>query len=56
MNTNRKSIREVHTTVRITADVHKRLREIAAREDRSVSAEVRRLIHQHIADAEREAA
>lgn len=52
MNTNRKEIREVHTTVRVSPETHERLREIAAREERSISAEVRHLINRRIAEAD----
>jgi predicted DNA-binding protein len=56
--TNRKpERREVNTTVRVPAEVHDQLREIAQREERTVSAEVRLLILRHVAaDREREGA
>ena len=52
MNTNRKRPTPaqdfVNTTVRVPRSVHDRLRELAAAEHRSVSAEVRRLITEYV--------
>jgi len=47
---------DIHTTVRVSADVHDRLKAIAAAEHRTVSAEVRRLIELHVANHGLEAA
>lgn len=42
------SPKDVHTTVRLPADLHTRLAEIARAEDRSVSAEVRRAVAAYV--------
>lgn len=41
-----------NTTVRVPREMHDKLRVIAAREQRSISGEVRRLIEKRIAEAE----